>query len=1748
MFQIHLYKLFNPDLTNFLNSQLLMHWNKFGKNESRISCFESFFEKYPYYNHDLYKLYNPDIKINDKIQLMIHWHLYGINENRICSDEHFNNLYPYHDFTLLINNNPDLSTDLYKIKNKYHREENYRLSFKDLNDSYTKLSGLIETTFQNDSIDNINDDIGLVNINIINNNNKIDNNIHFEKIDIDNIDINLLYNNINPNFKINYVLYIPSNKNIILYNCFKQTLEYVYSLKLLDSFIFIKDIYSCENIYNEIKKNNYIIFETNLSYKLDIVLYNLEKYIIYYNKKTNSFNNKINWYIIPYKITYFILNDSIYNDIISSIKLNNINKLDYILFKNSEFKNDIFYAIRNSPTYNINGINNIISSYKKILTVDIINLKNYKIYNDTHYNLINIEQTNNKKLIYNPNSKNIIVKLDNNFNNDIIRVLIGLSQAIKYKYNFYISNVKKTYKLFSNFKTFFNDFQFDSNNNKSIHLNLNDDNDFNLNYNNFILEENYYIDYLNNTSVENTFYENLDLGIKQNNVVSNEYSLYKMFNYFNLTNMQNIYKNKLSVMNNDLYTLGIYLSKNDTDNNLKLNERDKYFKKTLSNIPFHNMNVILFFEDDNFKDDSVIDNFNSYDDVNSSFKCNFYLKYIKTYYNVKDIIFNSSFNDGSDFLLLSLCDIVISYSSDIPLYASYLGNIKKLYYHYSFEEKILSRNLLTNKISFVDDNFDDLYLNGNILISEHKKYFYNDGIYNLDQNNINSINSENNSINNSINNILYIYDQDIIDNLYKKYNNDEISIRLNTGLKSDIINFNKTNIRMINIKHNDGIEDGIFYNGNNYYFKVLNNIKKFDNVEFDSFKRSLPWDINYIYIKQTYQNYFFKKYEKDIILIDNLNPEFKINIVYIIDGIERFDGIHDSEGIESINNDNNNINKEQKYLFNNFIRLLENLNDCDCQYSNFNIIVFFNGIKDVSFLKEKIEFYKKLKLFNLNLIENNDIYYLSCENKKNHIEILYHLTKLSQDNSIIFYMNNSFPIDPRINLSYINNLFIARNLLFTNYYNSNNINSLIFYKKEILCSIPNNHIELMKNIMDLITYFKNITNNYYCVKSYFNNKKEIRDIDAKDKNKINKTPLQNYILNEFNMSVYYNIIYDYQLINYYKASLYKNFSEDTIKYINATSEIIENSDNDIEKIDFFVYFYNKNTINYEYFINNHLYKYNHKIKDLEIYIKKDVEKYCENGGDKVIQLIVFLHDFIKNEDALNIIDNIYNIYIDSKELIQINVIHFGYAKYDSIFNKNYINYFYINSNFLQNKYKYNRSFANNLMIYVLNNIDYKHIYFYNIESPIKKDIFKNNQINKNGECESIENDEINIFNILEKEYIIELNNNNILSNYSSLLIKKDIFKFNYLKFDPEIFLDYSGYEIIYFIEKINKLKKLKQFQFDYHFEFNSNISHDIIQNNNSIYKYCIEENYGDSNNFLNNDYNNHISNYNSNNNNYSKNTDDIYIYKIFYSKIIDIFNFLKINDFSILYNYLENIEFIKKINNELSIWDKIDSYIINLDKRLDRYEETYKELNKISLNNYTRFSAIYPEIEEIKESNLINPSKLWKKRNIEYLKCAGGCKMSHLQILKSAYSNSNSSSSSSSNNTDYIMILEDDVVFIENTNIYLSLALNDLENIDWDILYLGVNLKEKDNAIRVKPNLLKIRKGLTTTAQLFKRKNLKMIIDIIETSDKEIDNTYNDLLEDKYCVYPICVYQRASFSDINKEDCNYGEFHKKYFY
>ena len=228
------------------------------------------------------------------------------------------------------------------------------------------------------------------------------------------------------------------------------------------------------------------------------------------------------------------------------------------------------------------------------------------------------------------------------------------------------------------------------------------------------------------------------------------------------------------------------------------------------------------------------------------------------------------------------------------------------------------------------------------------------------------------------------------------------------------------------------------------------------------------------------------------------------------------------------------------------------------------------------------------------------------------------------------------------------------------------------------------------------------------------------------------------------------------------------------------------------------------------------------------------------------------------------------------------------------------------------------------------------------------------------------------------------------------------------------------------------------------------------------------------------------------------------------------------------------------LNNKFEI-EKFKFYLINLDERIDRLNESLNELNKIKLNNVERYSAIKPTIENINNCIFIDKSELFIQDDIKYIIGASGCKMSHYNILKKALNNDNLYK--------YICIFEDDIYFESDTIINLSNAINYIEdnNIDFDIFYLGVNLNKENDAELIHNNILKINYSLTTTAQIFKYDRLHKIIKLIENSKNEIDNTYN-LLEKKYCLYPMGVHQRKSYSNILSSIKDYGDFNNKFYY
>ena len=116
---LSLYKIFNPELKKLSNIEIQFQWKTKGIYEGLIYSIESFFNKYPYFNHETYKLYNNDLFIIDKIKLMAHWHLNGIYEKRLCSDNHFELLYPEFDIKNKLCIHTE-SQNIYDIKNSYH--------------------------------------------------------------------------------------------------------------------------------------------------------------------------------------------------------------------------------------------------------------------------------------------------------------------------------------------------------------------------------------------------------------------------------------------------------------------------------------------------------------------------------------------------------------------------------------------------------------------------------------------------------------------------------------------------------------------------------------------------------------------------------------------------------------------------------------------------------------------------------------------------------------------------------------------------------------------------------------------------------------------------------------------------------------------------------------------------------------------------------------------------------------------------------------------------------------------------------------------------------------------------------------------------------------------------------------------------------------------------------------------------------------------------------------------------------------------------------------------------------------------------------------------------------------------------------------------------------------------------------------------------------------------------------------------
>ena len=221
-----------------------------------------------------------------------------------------------------------------------------------------------------------------------------------------------------------------------------------------------------------------------------------------------------------------------------------------------------------------------------------------------------------------------------------------------------------------------------------------------------------------------------------------------------------------------------------------------------------------------------------------------------------------------------------------------------------------------------------------------------------------------------------------------------------------------------------------------------------------------------------------------------------------------------------------------------------------------------------------------------------------------------------------------------------------------------------------------------------------------------------------------------------------------------------------------------------------------------------------------------------------------------------------------------------------------------------------------------------------------------------------------------------------------------------------------------------------------------------------------------------------------------------------------------------------------KYNNLNEYFSKL--YVINLNRRPDRYEEVKVEFDKIN--------AKVERVEAV-DGNTLPPTDN-KPGN-------RGLIATNIKILEDAIKNE----------YDNILIFEDDAVFVDNFNKLFNEKILALPE-NWDILYLGGNhilhvpgfelitgdknfKVTKENYKTLNHELSKTPCTYCTHAVGINSKIYERVLNALKNGSQPIDNLYYQLQNggacNSYTFLPSLVTQKASFSDIENLYLDYNK-------
>jgi len=199
--------------------------------------------------------------------------------------------------------------------------------------------------------------------------------------------------------------------------------------------------------------------------------------------------------------------------------------------------------------------------------------------------------------------------------------------------------------------------------------------------------------------------------------------------------------------------------------------------------------------------------------------------------------------------------------------------------------------------------------------------------------------------------------------------------------------------------------------------------------------------------------------------------------------------------------------------------------------------------------------------------------------------------------------------------------------------------------------------------------------------------------------------------------------------------------------------------------------------------------------------------------------------------------------------------------------------------------------------------------------------------------------------------------------------------------------------------------------------------------------------------------------------------------------------------------------------------------LINLERRNDRTKRVLDHLNKRGVKNLLVYPAFDGKL--IKNVRIDPPQRAYSLSTINMN--AAACTLSHIAALKMA----------TTLGYEKVLMLEDDVVLSKDFNDRLSIYEKEIENIEWEHLFVGGAIRKFNEMKQVNEHVWTSNFTDCTHAYIVKGDGKKKIADEMLKFNTTADDAVNDIILNgllkSFTFLPLSAYQIADYSDVDQK-------------